>query len=88
VNTEIISIDYDECDPGDIERRAFVALEHDGATYMVRTLSVHRPSNATWLHGLSYWCLGEDKAGTQRHPAGLPDEVISAVDAELHRGQR
>jgi hypothetical protein len=55
---------------------------------MVRTFSEHRRRNATWLHGLSYWCLGEDEAGTQRHPAGLPDEVISAVDAELHRGGR
>jgi len=87
MNTEVISIDYDECDD-DTARRAFVAVEHDGATYMVRTFSEHRPRSATWRHGVAYWCLGEDEAGTQRHPAGLPDEVISAVDAELHRGGR
>ena len=85
MNTEVISIDYDECDD-DTARRAFVAIEHDGATYMVRTLSYQRLR--TWAHGVAYWCLGEDEEGTQRHPAGLPDEVMSVVDAELHRGGR
>jgi hypothetical protein len=87
VTPSIISVDYDECDPDDSERRAFVAAEYDGDTYCVRTLSM-RSLFGNWDHSITYWCHGEDEAGTQRPPAELPDDVTSAVDAELHRGRR
>ena len=86
MSTEIISIDYDECDD-DTARRAFVSVEHDGATYCVRTLSM-KSLFGNWDHSIKYWCHGEDEAGTQREPADLLTDVWEAVDAELHRGQR
>jgi hypothetical protein len=42
MSTEIISVDYDECDPDDIVRNVEVAVRFEGERYAVRVVRRQR----------------------------------------------
>jgi hypothetical protein len=88
MSTEIISVDYDECDPDDIVRNVEVAVRFEGERYAVRVVRRQRQHSRAWGDEITSWSMGEDERGTRRDVVELPSEVEEAVDAEMGKNPR